>query len=64
MHGAYKQKRRQVNKKILQIKERRAYRDCIKRKGDKIGMSYVVCTHVGCTESPPGHETFPISLPR
>ena len=31
-----------VNKKILWIKERRAYRDGIKRKGDKIGMVSVV----------------------
>ena len=28
--------------KILRIKERRAYRDGIKRKGDKIGMVSVV----------------------
>ena len=33
---------RLVNKKILRIKERRAYRDGIKRKGDKIGMVSVV----------------------
>ena len=31
-----------VNFKILRIKERRAYRDGIKRKGDKIGMVSVV----------------------
>ena len=30
--------------KILRIKERRAYRDGIKRKGDKIGMVSVVCS--------------------
>ena len=39
---AYKNERRPVNKKILRIKERRAYRDGIKRKGDKIGMVSVV----------------------
>ena len=39
---AYKNERRLVNKKILWIKERRAYRDSIKRKGDKIGMVSVV----------------------
>ena len=31
---------RQVNKNILWITKRRAYRDGIKRKGDKIGMEY------------------------
>ena len=31
-----------TSKKILRIKERRAYRDGIKRKGDKIGMVSVV----------------------
>ena len=39
---AYKNERRLVNLKILRIKERRAYRDGIKRKGDKIGMVSVV----------------------
>ena len=39
---AYKNERRLVKKKILWIKERRAYRDGIKRKGDKIGMVSVV----------------------
>ena len=39
---AYKNERRLVNKKILRIKERRAYRDSIKKKGDKIGMVSVV----------------------
>ena len=33
-------------KKILRIKERRAYRDGIKRKGDKLGMVSVVSSMV------------------
>ena len=39
---AYKNERRLVNKKSYVFKKRRAYRDCIKRKGDKIGMVSVV----------------------
>ena len=38
MTTTYKNERRQ----ILRIKERRAYRDGMKRKGDKIGMVCVV----------------------
>ena len=40
MTTMYKNEWRQVNKKILWITKRRAYRDGIKRKGDKIGMEY------------------------
>ena len=63
MHDVYKNERRQVNKKILWIKERRAYRDGIKRKGDKIGMGSVESSKIRIMREefrlPEGHYTTP-----
>ena len=63
MHDAYKNERRQVNKKIIWIKERRAYRDGIKMKGDKIGMGSVESSKIRIMREefrlPKGHYTTP-----